>query len=116
MPLLVDTKILCAMVVGNGDTSNVFVEVYDSFTYWEEMNNAQNGAQGGREEDNELPLFHVKASDKSPLLRVTVTIEQQEIPMEVDTGVALSLVSETTYKELWPDRTQKLYSYYTCNG
>ena len=68
------------------------------------------------EEDNELPLFHVKESDKSQPLRVTVTIEQQEIPMEVDTGAALSLVSETTYKELWLDRTleqssKKLYSY-----
>ena len=36
--------------------------------------------------------------------------------MEVDTGAALSLVSETTYKESWPDRTlqqssKKLYSY-----
>ena len=68
------------------------------------------------EEKNELPLFHVKTSDKSQALCVTVTIEQRETSMEVDTGAALSLVSETTYKESWPDRTlqqssKKLYSY-----
>ena len=33
---------------------------------------------------------------------VTLTVSGQELCMEIDTGASLSLVSEVTYKKLWP--------------
>lgn len=48
---------------------------------------------------DEYSLFHIESA-----LRVTVTVEDHPVPIEVDTGAALSLVSEATFKALWPDR------------
>ena len=33
-----------------------------------------------------------------------VSIDEKEVCMEVDTGAAVSVVSEATYKRLWPER------------
>ena len=35
---------------------------------------------------------------------VTVVVDNQPVPMEIDTGASLSLVSFATYKRLWPSR------------
>lgn len=68
------------------------------------------------EEEHELPLYHVTAGEQTRPLKIVVQIEDQSIPLEVDTGAGLSLVSEATYREKWPDKTleqssKKLYSY-----
>ena len=44
-----------------------------------------------------------------------VTIEDHPVPMEVDTGAALSLASEATFKELWPDRCQATANIRLCS-
>ena len=36
---------------------------------------------------------------------VSVTVNNQPIEMELDTGAAFSLVSEATFRKLWPDST-----------
>ena len=36
---------------------------------------------------------------------VTVELDKLPVTMEVDTGTAYSLISEGTFKELWPSRT-----------
>jgi len=35
-------------------------------------------------------------------MMVTVSLNGLEIEMEVDTGASLSVISETTYHNLWP--------------
>ena len=65
------------------------------------------------QEENELPFYHVTSGEH---LKINVQIEDQSVPMEIDTGVGLSLVSEATYREKWPNKTleqssKKLYSY-----
>ena len=42
------------------------------------------------EEVDEYPLFHMKSAGRSQPLTVTVTVEDRPVPMEVDTGAALS--------------------------
>lgn len=50
-------------------------------------------------------LFTVNASRGSvPPIQVDVEIDNHPLRMEVDTGVAYSLISESTYNELWPTR------------
>ena len=68
------------------------------------------------EEELELPLYHVTPGEPTRPLKISVQIEDQSVPMEIDTGAGVSLVSEATYKEKWPDKTlkqssKKLYSY-----
>ena len=48
-------------------------------------------------EDSTLP----KAS-QNPYV-VTLTVDGKQLQFEVDTGASLSLISEETYKEFWPD-------------
>ena len=66
--------------------------------------------------ENELPLYHVTSGEQTRPLKISVQIEDQSVPMEIDTGAGLSLVSEATYREKWPDKpleqsSKKLYSY-----
>ena len=68
------------------------------------------------QEENELPLYHVTSGEQSRPLKISVQIEEQSVPMEIDKGAGLSLVSEATYREKWPSKTleqssKKLYSY-----
>ena len=68
------------------------------------------------EEECDLPLYHVTSGESARPLKVIVKMDDRSIPMEVDTGAALSLVSEATYKEKWPEKTleqstKKLYAY-----
>ena len=39
-------------------------------------------------------------------IQVEVSMDAQDITMELDTGDAVSLVSEVTYKHLWPKQSQ----------
>ena len=38
-------------------------------------------------------------------------VDWQSVTMEIDTGAALSLMSEATFKELWPERSPDQCSY-----
>ena len=78
----------------------------------------QKGAQGNtrsprpvrlvEEEDDddmeELPLFHLDSPGQTLPLSVQVMVDDRPISMEVDTGAALSLVSESTFRRLWPEK------------
>ena len=60
----------------------------------------KNGEES-RAEDKEYTMF--SKSSKSKPIAVSVDIEGQEVTMEVDTGAALSIISEETLQQLWPD-------------
>lgn len=49
-------------------------------------------------------LFNVNSKERSSPIEIMVKVEGRNIPMEVDTGAALTLVSESTFKEQWPNR------------
>ena len=68
-----------------------------------------------QEEVDEYPLFHMKSAGRSQPLTVTVTVEDRPVPMEVDTGAALSLVSEATFNALWPDRCPETANVRLCS-
>lgn len=58
-------------------------------------------------------MYHITTGEQTQPLKI---IEDQSIPMEINTGAGLSLVLEATYKEKWPNETleqssKKLYSY-----
>ena len=60
-------------------------------------------------------LYHDKASSDKPL-EVDLQLEGKPLRMEVDTGAAVSLVSEETYRSLFPtvqlqSSTTKLCTY-----
>ena len=59
------------------------------------------------EEDYEDPatLYQVNAKSSPPPLEVKVMIDDCAVTMEVDTGATLSLMSETTFRTLWPRRS-----------
>ena len=66
--------------------------------------------------DEELPedpvytLFHVPATRPSPMV-VTMQLNQAPLGMAVDTGATASLISEHTYKSLWPaEKAPRPYS------
>ena len=44
----------------------------------------------------------IKFEEAAPPLRVSVEIDKQVVDMEVDTGAACSLMSEVSFRELWP--------------
>ena len=46
---------------------------------------------------DELPMFYLDSPGQDLPLNVTVMVDDWPIPMEVDTGAALSLVSESTF-------------------
>ena len=50
--------------------------------------------------DNEYPMFKVTADKTAPYTTSTI-INGAHLRMEIDTGAALSLISETTYRRLW---------------
>ena len=50
----------------------------------------------------EYSLFTLSASRAAPIV-VSVNIHGSQVNMEVDTGSAISLVSEETYKKYWPN-------------
>ena len=80
--------------------------------------NGQKGVQGNtrsprpvclveeEHDDNmeELPLFHLDSPGQTLPHNVQVMVDDCLISMEVDTGAALSLVSESTFRKLWPGK------------
>ena len=53
--------------------------------------------------DSEYTLFKLSSSSSKPI-EVSVMIDKQQLIMELDTGAAVSLVSEETYHRLWPQK------------
>ena len=60
-------------------------------------------------EDNSDPqeysLFHIQGCKSSPPILITLKVNGVDLTMELDTGATLSLISEKTYKELFPAET-----------
>ena len=54
-------------------------------------------------DSNRLNILQSRSS--VPPLKVTVELDNHPIAMEVDTGAAFSMISESTFKELWPSRS-----------
>jgi len=52
---------------------------------------------------DEYPLHNVDSPAATKPLLIEVLINNQSISMEVDTGSAVTLVSEYTFKNKWPD-------------
>ena len=52
----------------------------------------------------EYTLFAVGSSDGRSPIDVELELDGHRIRMEIDTGASLSLVSEATFKRLWPGR------------
>ena len=66
------------------------------------------------EEVEPYPLLYAATSRPKPI-KVTVTLNNVETPMELDTGATLSVMSETTYKSLWePDARPNLEPSSAC--
>ena len=53
---------------------------------------------------NEYPLYCLSDAGRSKPINVEVVVDGKPLTMELDTGAAVSLVSESTYQEYWPDR------------
>ena len=69
-----------------------------------------------QEEEDSLPLFVLHAHGSAPPIRVSLAVDGCPLDMEVDTGAAVSITSQTTFDELWPNRslapsTVRLQSY-----
>lgn len=47
-------------------------------------------------------MFAVRESSKTEPIRVTVLVNSASLEMEVDTGASCSIISATTYDQLWP--------------
>ena len=59
------------------------------------------------EQDSEdSPFHHVRSCGvaHSPPIRIQVKLDECLVNMEVDTGASMSLMSETTFRGLWPGR------------
>ena len=61
----------------------------------------------GVEQDSiqyEYPLYCLSDAGCCKPIKVEVVVDGNPLTMELDTGAAVSLVSESTYQEYWPDR------------
>ena len=55
-------------------------------------------------ENSAYSLFKVSSCGyKTPPLRVTMQVSEVELQMEFDTGASASVISEKTYRKLWPE-------------
>ena len=52
--------------------------------------------------ENEFALYHIGAKNTAPL-RLAVKLNEHTVEMVLDTGASVSLMSETTFRQLWPD-------------
>ena len=62
------------------------------------MNNVQDDAT------DEYQLLNIMSAGKATPLNVSVDIEGITVSMQLDTGASLSLMVESTFRELWPER------------
>jgi len=53
-------------------------------------------------EPQEYSLFHTQGFNCFSQILITVKVNGVDLTMELDTGVTLSLISERTYKDLFP--------------
>ena len=51
----------------------------------------------------EYSLFNVRSEPETPL-KVRMGINKQQVEMEVDTGASLSILSEKTFRQFWPEQ------------
>ena len=64
-------------------------------------------AESEQEEEEGLgTLYHLKTrvADNPPPFKVQVKLDDCLVDMEVDTGASISLMSESTFKRIWPGR------------
>ena len=54
--------------------------------------------------EDESPLYHIGSREDTHPIKLMVQIEGHQVEMELDTGAAVSLMSEKTFKELWPEK------------
>ena len=61
---------------------------------------------GGDSEDSleEVQAVNQSGGGKLPPLKVCLQVDECEIPMEIDTGASMSIMSEDTYRKIWPTR------------
>ena len=64
--------------------------------------NVQHVSQMDSTAEREYPLFTLSASHTPPIT-ISVKINDKQVLMELDTGAAVSLVSEDTHKQHWPE-------------
>ena len=58
-----------------------------------------------QKETEEYSLFRLGPAGKGSPYKVMLEVGKQSVTMEIDTGAALSLKLEATFKELWPERS-----------
>ena len=56
-------------------------------------------------ETDEYSLLRLGPVDKSTPYNVVVDVDGRRVTMEIDTGVAVSLISAVTFKELWSGKS-----------
>jgi len=56
----------------------------------------------------EYPLFNMAGMTRAYV--VEVTLNEVNVPMEIDTGAALSIMSKTTYEQLWHEGGPKVHA------
>ena len=49
-----------------------------------------------------------QTGSKLPPLRVSLQLDDCKITMEVDTGASVSIMSEDTYRKIWPKKTSRV--------
>ena len=54
------------------------------------------------ESEDELTLYHIRAKKTTPPLRLSIKLNEHMVEMELDTGASVLLMSETTFRRLWP--------------
>ena len=59
------------------------------------------------EEEEEISLYHVRSHDthRAPPIVVMVRVDDCQIEMELDAGASMSIMSEATFRGLWPGRS-----------
>ena len=65
-------------------------------------------AEDQSEDSSTYSLFRTSTRDKPKPLLVTMLVNEKELQLEVDTGASASVISESTYRELWPEDPPKL--------
>lgn len=64
------------------------------------------GSESTDESTDEMALYTIRAKSTPPIM-ITLQLNQQNTVMELDTGAAMSLISETTKQELFPELTPR---------
>ena len=62
----------------------------------------ESGDQSSDDSVIDHDLFTINSPSKSKPYRVNVTINEKPIAMEIDTGASITLVSERTFRDHWP--------------